>query len=41
MEGREKAIKEGIQIFDRKPIVVKSWRLGIEINKETVNKVPI
>ncbi|XP_059310585.1 uncharacterized protein LOC132061928 [Lycium ferocissimum] len=37
----EKAVAEGVQMFDRKPIVVKPWKLEIDLTKETVDKVLI
>ncbi|XP_059315818.1 uncharacterized protein LOC132066531 [Lycium ferocissimum] len=41
MEDRNKAIDAGIQVFDRKPIVVKGWEPDVEMNKTVVEKVPV
>lgn len=40
-EGRTKAIKGGVQLFDRKLVVVKPWKLGMEITNVTLEQVPI
>ncbi|XP_060202694.1 uncharacterized protein LOC132631110 [Lycium barbarum] len=41
MEDRSKAIDKGIQMFDRKPIVVNGWEPDVEMNKTIVEKVPV
>ncbi|XP_060179602.1 uncharacterized protein LOC132609567 [Lycium barbarum] len=41
MEDRNKATDERIQMFDRKPIVMKGWELDVEMNKTMVEKVPV
>lgn len=41
IEGRTKAIEGGMQIFDRKSVVVKPWKPGMEINYRMVEQVPI
>ncbi|XP_070050887.1 uncharacterized protein [Nicotiana tomentosiformis] len=41
VEGRTKAIEGGTQTFDRKPVVVKPWKLGMEMSKIMVEPVPI
>ncbi|XP_019237198.1 PREDICTED: uncharacterized protein LOC109217412 [Nicotiana attenuata] len=40
-EGRTKAIEGGVQIFDRKPVIIKPWKPGMEITNVTVEQVPI
>ncbi|KAK4733464.1 hypothetical protein R3W88_007725 [Solanum pinnatisectum] len=40
-KSRSKVVESGIQMFDRKPIVVKPWRPEIELNKEIIEKMPI
>ncbi|XP_019263742.1 PREDICTED: uncharacterized protein LOC109241455 [Nicotiana attenuata] len=40
-EGRTKAIEGGVQIFDRKPVIIKPWKPEMEITNVTVEKVPI
>lgn len=40
-EGRTKTIEGGIQIFDKKPIMVKPWKPGMEMSKVMVEHVPI
>ncbi|KAH0711944.1 hypothetical protein KY289_007903 [Solanum tuberosum] len=40
-ESRSKVVESGVQMFDRKPVVVKPWRLEIKLNKEVIDKVPI
>lgn len=41
VEIRTNAIEEGIQTFDRKPVIVKLWRPDVEMNKVMVEKVLI
>lgn len=41
VEDHIKAVEEGVQMFDRKPIVVKPLKHICEITKEIVDKVPI
>ncbi|KAH0745897.1 hypothetical protein KY285_007554 [Solanum tuberosum] len=40
-ESRSKVVESGVQMFDRKPVVVKPWRLEIKLKKEVIEKVPI
>lgn len=42
MESRVKAVEDGVQMFDKKPVIVKPWSPDIDTRKkETFNKVPI
>ncbi|XP_019239038.1 PREDICTED: uncharacterized protein LOC109219077 [Nicotiana attenuata] len=41
VESRTKVVEDGIQTSDRKPVIVKPWRPDVEMNKITVEKVPI
>src|SRR5688572_26648021 len=41
IQNRDKVIEEGIQMFDRKPVIIKAWKSGIEMSKIMVDKVPI
>lgn len=38
-EDQAKVVEKGLQMFDKKPIVVKSYSPNIEITKEKVGKV--
>lgn len=40
-ESRSKAVENGVQMFDKNPVVVKPWRPEIELSKEIIDKVPI
>ncbi|KAK4371170.1 hypothetical protein RND71_010645 [Anisodus tanguticus] len=40
-EDRDEVVEEGVQIFDKKPIVVKQWKPDVDVSKETVDKVPV
>ncbi|KAG5588097.1 hypothetical protein H5410_048531 [Solanum commersonii] len=40
-ENRGKAVEEGVQMFDKKPVVVKPWKPDIDVTKERVDNVPI
>ncbi|XP_070005637.1 uncharacterized protein [Nicotiana sylvestris] len=40
-ESRAKAVEDGVQIFDKKPVIVKPWSPDIDTRKEAFNKVPI
>lgn len=40
-ERRTKAIEGGVQIFDRKPVIIKPWKPGMEIMNVIVEQVPI
>ena len=40
-ENRGIAVEKGVQMFDKKPVIVKPWELDIEVTKEKVKKVPI
>lgn len=36
-QSRDKVIEGGIQLFDRKPLVVKPWTEGMDMSKVTVD----
>ncbi|KAH0678368.1 hypothetical protein KY284_019453 [Solanum tuberosum] len=40
-ENRGIAVEEGVQMFDKKPVIVKPWKPDIDVMKEKVDKVPI
>ncbi|KAH0720531.1 hypothetical protein KY285_005340 [Solanum tuberosum] len=40
-EERDAVVKEGVIMFDRKPIVIKQWKSDIEVMKEIEDKVPL
>ncbi|KAG5581916.1 hypothetical protein H5410_052543 [Solanum commersonii] len=40
-EERNAVVKEGVIMFDKKPIVIKQWKSDIEVMKEIVDKVPL
>ena len=40
-ENRGIVVEEGVQMSDKKPVIVKPWELDIEVTKEKVKKVPI
>lgn len=40
-KSRIKVIEEGVQMFDRKPLVVKLWQPDMEVIKETIDKIPM
>ncbi|XP_019236346.1 PREDICTED: uncharacterized protein LOC109216625 [Nicotiana attenuata] len=40
-ESRSKVVEEGVQMFDRKPAIVKPWKPDMEITKEQMEKIPI
>ncbi|XP_070018229.1 uncharacterized protein [Nicotiana sylvestris] len=41
VESRRKAVEEGVQMFDRKPVIVKPWKPDMEITKEQMENIPI
>lgn len=41
IENRDKAVEKGVQMFDRKLIVIKPWRPKIEFTQEKMDKAPI
>lgn len=41
MKSRVKAVEDKVQMFDKKPVIVKPWPPDIDIRKETFNNVPI
>ncbi|XP_070054648.1 uncharacterized protein [Nicotiana tomentosiformis] len=41
IESRVKVVEEGVQMFDKKPVIVKPWSPEIDTRKETFSKVPI
>ena len=40
-ENRGIAVEEGVQMFDKKPVIVKPREPNIEVTKQKVEKVPI
>lgn len=34
-------VEEGVQLFDRKPVIVKPWKSDMEITKEQMENIPI
>lgn len=41
LESPNKVVEEGVQMFDRKPIVVKPWRLDMECTKDSIERIPV
>ncbi|XP_019236840.1 PREDICTED: uncharacterized protein LOC109217066 [Nicotiana attenuata] len=41
IESRSKAVEEGVQMFDRKPVIVKPWKPDMEITKEQMKNISI
>lgn len=40
-ESRTKVVEEGVQMFDRKPVIVKPWHPDIELKKEIIDNIPV
>ncbi|XP_009796659.1 uncharacterized protein [Nicotiana sylvestris] len=40
-ESRIKVIEDGVQMFDRKPVVVKPWSPDMDMKKESVELIPM
>ena len=40
-ENRGIAVEEGVQMFDKNPVIVKPWEPDIVVTKDKVEKVPI
>ncbi|KAF3672076.1 hypothetical protein FXO38_06284 [Capsicum annuum] len=40
-EEKVREVEEGVLLFDRKPIVVKTWKTNCDVTKETINRVPV
>ncbi|XP_060211753.1 uncharacterized protein LOC132639317 [Lycium barbarum] len=38
---RANVVEQGIQMFDRKPIIVKPWQPDIEVTKQLMDKIPV
>ncbi|XP_019258689.1 PREDICTED: uncharacterized protein LOC109236904 [Nicotiana attenuata] len=41
VESRTQVIEEGVQMFDKKPIVVKPWEPDVDVSKENVDRIPV
>ncbi|XP_009629264.2 uncharacterized protein [Nicotiana tomentosiformis] len=41
VDDRENVVEEGVQMFDRKLIVVKLWKADCDVTKDKVDRVPI
>lgn len=41
IESRKKVVKERVQMFDRKPVIVKSWQPEIEMKKDVMDCIPV
>lgn len=41
VENRSILVEDGVQNFDKKPIVVRSWKLYIAVMNDNVDKVMI
>ncbi|XP_019259332.1 PREDICTED: uncharacterized protein LOC109237475 [Nicotiana attenuata] len=41
IERRIKVIEEGVQMFDKKPVVVKPWEPEVDVSKEKVDRIPV
>lgn len=41
IESRIKVIDDGVQMFDKKPVVVKPWELDIDVSKEKVDRISV
>lgn len=40
-ESRMKVVEEGVQMFDRKPVIVKPWQHDIELKKEIMDNIQV
>ncbi|PHU01104.1 hypothetical protein BC332_30891 [Capsicum chinense] len=40
-EEKVREVEEGVLLFDRKPIVVKTWKTNCDVTKETITRVPV
>ncbi|XP_019238924.1 PREDICTED: uncharacterized protein LOC109218978 [Nicotiana attenuata] len=40
-ESKIKVIEDGVQMFDRKPVVVKPWNPDMDLKKESVDLIPM
>ena len=41
LEDQMNVVKKGVYYFDNKPLLVKPWNPGMEINTESVSSLPI
>ncbi|XP_021724871.1 uncharacterized protein LOC110692181 [Chenopodium quinoa] len=41
LEGRDKALMAGPIFFDRKPLIVRKWEAGLNLQKEDIHEVPV
>ncbi|XP_075092350.1 uncharacterized protein LOC142172591 [Nicotiana tabacum] len=41
IESRTKVVEGGVQMFDRKPVIVKQWQPDIEMKKEIMDNIPV
>lgn len=41
LENRKKTMEDGVQMFDKKPLIVQAWNAKLELRKTEVVNVPI
>lgn len=41
VESKLKVVEDGVQMFDKKHVVVKPWKSEIDMKKEMVDKIPV
>ncbi|XP_070004295.1 uncharacterized protein LOC142163443 [Nicotiana tabacum] len=41
MEDRNRVVEEGVQMFDRKPVIGKAWKPDMDLTKTQMEKIPV